>query len=199
MGTRGLTLVICDGQTKVAQYGQFDHYPSGQGVNALEFMRDIISRGEMEKFRERIREMKWLDEETEILINNNPEILDRCPWVSRGYGAKILRMIHDGTYRITNFPNPDIIKSTHVEWLVNSEGFLKDSLFCEGCIVIDLDSNVFEWHNGFNQTPLTEGRFKDVEPNKEDDGSIRYYPVRFVASFSLYDLPTNQDFIRICS
>ena len=36
MGTRGLTKVIDkDGITKVAQYGQWDHYPEGQGVKIL--------------------------------------------------------------------------------------------------------------------------------------------------------------------
>lgn len=39
MGTRGLTMVICDGETKVAQYGQWDHYPEGNGITCLEFTK----------------------------------------------------------------------------------------------------------------------------------------------------------------
>lgn len=31
MGTRNLTAVYLDGQYKVAQYGQWDGYPEGQG------------------------------------------------------------------------------------------------------------------------------------------------------------------------
>lgn len=33
MGTRNLTAVYLDGQYKVAQYGQWDGYPEGQGHN----------------------------------------------------------------------------------------------------------------------------------------------------------------------
>ena len=35
MGTRGLTMVVSKGKTRVAQYGQWDHYPSGQGRTAF--------------------------------------------------------------------------------------------------------------------------------------------------------------------
>lgn len=35
MGTRNLTAVYLDGQYKVAQYGQWDGYPEGQGITAL--------------------------------------------------------------------------------------------------------------------------------------------------------------------
>jgi len=39
MGTRNLTCVVSGGKYIIAQYGQWDGYPSGQGVTALEFLR----------------------------------------------------------------------------------------------------------------------------------------------------------------
>ena len=39
MGTRFLTAVFADGQYRVAQYGQWDGYPEGAGVNILHFLR----------------------------------------------------------------------------------------------------------------------------------------------------------------
>ena len=41
MGTRNLTMVIDQkGKKKVAQYGQWDGYPSGVGANVLKFLEN---------------------------------------------------------------------------------------------------------------------------------------------------------------
>ena len=44
MGTRHLTCVVKDGDYKVAQYGQWDGYPSGQGIDILTFLREELNR-----------------------------------------------------------------------------------------------------------------------------------------------------------
>ena len=41
MGTRHLTIVAAAGGYPVAQYGQWDGYPSGQGVTALNFLKTL--------------------------------------------------------------------------------------------------------------------------------------------------------------
>jgi hypothetical protein len=38
MGTRHLIKVIYNKETKVAQYGQWDGYPDGQGLTILNFL-----------------------------------------------------------------------------------------------------------------------------------------------------------------
>lgn len=40
MGTRNLTCVVVDGEMKVAQYGQWDGYPEGQGATCCEFIQE---------------------------------------------------------------------------------------------------------------------------------------------------------------
>ena len=43
MGTRNLVAVQIDGQYKIAQYGQWDGYPSGKGLEVLEFLRERMN------------------------------------------------------------------------------------------------------------------------------------------------------------
>ena len=38
MGTQNLTSVWFEGKYRIAQYGQFDGYPSGQGLTVLHFL-----------------------------------------------------------------------------------------------------------------------------------------------------------------
>ena len=51
MGTRGLTQVILDGEYKISQYGQWDHYPSGAGVEVLDFLRTMDADAFKDKLR----------------------------------------------------------------------------------------------------------------------------------------------------
>ena len=52
MGTRNLTMVISNGETKVAQYGQWDGYPSGNGVIVLEFLTST----NLEEFKNKLND-----------------------------------------------------------------------------------------------------------------------------------------------
>lgn len=72
--------------------------------------------------------------------------------------------------------------------------FASDSLFNEWTYVLDLDANTFEVYAGFNKIPLTKGeRFYGFQicPYKNET----YYPVRYVASFDLDNLPTDDEFL----
>ena len=42
MGTRSLTAVHINNEYKVAQYGQWDGYPSGQGVMVFVDVEDLV-------------------------------------------------------------------------------------------------------------------------------------------------------------
>ena len=171
MGTRNLTAVMVDGAYKVAQYGQWDGYPEGAGVGILRFLK---APG-IEDFRESLKSTRFLTEE-EIAALDELDWKATHPHISRDLGYSILLSI----------------KRSPVE-LINRIGFAGDSLFCEWAYVIDFDKNTFEVFEGFNTTPIIEGRFLSGDPQLEVTQG--YEPVKLVKEYPLDNLPTEQEFI----
>lgn len=171
MGTRNLTCVVLNGEYKVAQYGQWDGYPSGQGITALKFLRDL----DRDSFVAKVAAARWItDEEAEALGSRWKETHGH---LSRDHGAKILKLVTDADAGIQ---------------LGNGLDFAADSLFCEWAYVIDLDKNTFEVFKGFNEQPLAEGeRFAFLSGKAERE----YTPVRHVHTFNLGALPTDEEFL----
>lgn len=61
MGTRNMTMVINqEGETKVAQYGQWDGYPSGVGLGVLGFLKN---EEVFNKFKEKLSKVRFVDSE----------------------------------------------------------------------------------------------------------------------------------------
>lgn len=199
MGTRNLVCVVAGGEYKVAQYGQWDGYPSGQGAVALDFLRTVFDR---EKFLARLaacfaptdaQVKQWwtnvghdTDTSGGLVDASIAQRFDaNHPSLSRDTGARILRIIQDSID-----PVP----------LHLATGFAADSLFCEYAYVIDLDKGTFEVFKGFNEQPLatTERFYGWKEKFPDVDASDEYHPVRFVASFDLAALPTEEAFRAAC-
>ena len=185
MGTRNLTMVISNGETKIAQYGQWDGYPEGQGATALEFLLN----SDMKVFKSKLERCRFIEnskrKQTEMKnflakigssngwMNGDQaeKYHKKYPFLTRDNGAKILDMVYDDD-------------TDKLIWLNNSEDFAADSLFCEWAYVIDLDKNTFEVYEGFNKTPLTkEDRFFNLK------GENDYEPIKMIKSYDLNNLP----------
>lgn len=171
MGTRNLTAVMLNGEYKIAQYGQWDGYPSGQGLTALEFLRDA-----------NIADFKKSVSECRFLSSDELDELGKTDWkkthahLSRDRAAEILGLVDGG-----------------VRELKNSIGFAGDSLFCEYAYIVDLDKETFEVFEGYNKNKVIEGRFTTgMEFLENTDG---YHPVVLIKEYSLNDLPTNDVFL----
>lgn len=203
MGTRNLTMVISNGETKVAQYGQWDGYPSGNGVIVLDFLHNT----NLEEFKKKLNKVIFVNgnKEKEIKkwmksigcengwMNGEQANLyhQKYPYLSRDNGASILQMIMEG--------QEDEI------WITDSTDFASDSLFCEWAYLIDLDKNVLEVYEGFNQTPLTiEDRFfplmaeaeKEIAERKESGMDSCYYPIKMIKKYDLSNLPLEEEFLN---
>jgi hypothetical protein len=185
MGTRNLTMVVLDGQTRVAQYCQWDGYPVGQGATVLKFLQNW----NRETFIKNLRETKFIDEAhvnklwEQMGAKNGMVTMDvadrmekQYPQFERSLGAGVLKQIQFGK----------------IKELQNEEAFAADSLFCEWAYVIDLDKNVLEVYKGFNKKPLKEGsRFSHLMETATSHDK-EYYPIRLAKSYPLDNLPSQE-------
>lgn len=190
MGTRNLTMVVSNGKFKVAQYGQWDGYPKGQGATVLSFLKST----NLDDFKKRLKQVKFMGKKEKAEMDGflksigskdgwmtgeqSEKYQKKYPLLTRDNGAKILQMIMDST------ENPI--------YLNNSVSFATDSLFCEWAYLIDLDKNVLEVYTGFNKEPLTEmDRFYKHTSKKEE-----YTPIKLAKTYPLDNLPSEADFVN---
>ena len=157
MSTRNLTIVILDKKVKVAQYGQYDGYPSGLGLGLINKLKTL----NIEKFKEQVRKVEFITD-TEFDALDEDTWLDIYPQFSNSVkGYEVMDYIMDN----------DNLK------LMNQYAFAGDGLFCEWVYVIDLDKNRLETFEGFNQKPVgVRSRFADLN----NTGNGGYQPPKKV-------------------
>ena len=195
MGTRHVTMIFKDGDYTVAQYGQWDGYPEGQGATILTFLRDKMDR---DVFLTNLAKCRVI----------TPEEL-KALWVEAGMDPAtsdgFVSMDVADRFRKENFHLSRDMGGDILEYIQNSPNglalrldlaFAGDSLFCEWAYVVDFDKGTFEVYRGFNQTPLADGeRFCHLSSRETSTGAT-YYPVRLAHSWPLAALPTDEDFIN---
>lgn len=187
MGTRNLTIAILDGKPRIAQYGQWDGNPEGQGAIALQFLHGM----DRAAFISKLRRCRFLGDSAEDKayvekVDATPNWPQVYPALTRDTGAEILQLVQDWS------EEGEIL-------LGNQYDFAADSLMCEWAYVIDFDKDTFEVYKGFNEEPLPASeRFSTMPPKPSHNGQIKYHPVKLVATFSLTDLPTEDTFITAC-
>jgi hypothetical protein len=134
MGTRNLTVVKnLEGTTKIAQYGQWDGYPSYSGIQALKFLRDKVNR---DNLLVELQNVQFVgDEEVDTLYKQfettdweNKDFLNAYPGLHRDTGVGILEIVAN---------SKDVVKT------VDNSEFRNDTLFCEGIYEVDFQSNKF--------------------------------------------------------
>lgn len=184
MGTRNLTMVYIDGEYKVAQYGQWDGYPSYTGKYIVNFIKSI----DLEQFKQCIRNVSFYSEKERI------DVLSKCkntslntdtietvykehPEFNCDTGCKILEYVLN---------HPEGCK------LINDLQFAGDGMFCEWGYVIDFDKNTFEIYRGFNNRALTStDRFYEIKKVRNNN------QIKLVKKYSLDNLPSNKELVSI--
>jgi hypothetical protein len=134
MGTRNLTVVKDKaGTNRIAQYGQWDGYPSYSGIQALEFLRNKDWQALLQSKLDLVQFVG--DEEVDTLYKQyestdweNKDFLNAYPGLHRDTGIGILAVVANAT---------DTIKT------VDNTEFANDTLFCEGIYGVDFSTNKF--------------------------------------------------------
>lgn len=159
MGTRNLTMVKLDGAIKVANYGQWDGYPTGQGVTVAAFVQAYLRhKTTRAEFAEKVAALTFATAAEVDAINADWEAteaahtaaaakgnyvpkyeMDKFKPYIRDTGANILTLVNDGV----SMPLKD-----------DSE-FLKDGLFCEFAYCVDLDAGAVDVYCGGTTPAVT--------------------------------------------
>ena len=194
MSSKGLAVIILDGEVKCAQIAYEDTSPIYGGSNLIQFFKKSIRRD----FLTRLNSCKLLNPEqakakisslsldtnkveTEIYSDDAKKLTKQYPGLSPWLGFNVFDTIQNSSLGLE---------------LLNSYEFAADSLNCNWAYVVDLDKGTFEVYEGFNSEPLTpEDRFYSLTASSQALKTAgAYYPVKLVKSYALDKLPSKELF-----
>ena len=185
MGTRHITAVVNEGQFVVAQYGQWDGYPTGAG-NAIV----ALIRGKIDQLKASLKHIMPVDSGTV------ERYWSECG--AQGWGADMetCQRFKAKYATLDRDTGPDVLNilihtEVPIELFLNVD-FIADGLFCEWVYVVDLDSGMFEIYQGFQIHP-SENRFSTMFEGTTNG----YYPPKLVATYPLDDLPLGSRLERL--
>ena len=195
MGTRNLTVVVSGRKHRVAQYGQWDGYPQGQGKTVLAFCkRHLSTKKGRQEFQAKLGNVRWItdqalkdlwkaegaDDSDMVSMQIADQFGRKHPQLSRDCGAEVLPLVR---------------RSRGPVQLRDSIDFAGDSLFCEWAYVIDLDKGVLEVYVGFQDKPIgRRERFARYFKRQEHRKENQYWPIKLAKSYALSRLPTARRF-----
>ncbi|KAK3903470.1 hypothetical protein C8A05DRAFT_14584 [Staphylotrichum tortipilum] len=178
MGTRHLICVFWKGKWYLAQYGQFDGYPEGQGAKLFKFLsvaRNIdnlkggLEHHVYEPTAEQL-EAIWVECDAwdaarsadpatfNVWERNMHGINQLYPSLARETSAGVLGLIARAAR--SEEPAKEATEPKKIPLQLDL-GFANDSLFCEWAYVVDLDKEVLEVYGG-HEAKGEGHRFADV-------------------------------------
>lgn len=181
MSTRGVYGFRKDGVDKLT-YNHFDSYPSGLGADILKFLKNTTPEM-LEKYFNSIVMVHADDapdeEQREVLskyytayVNGATDIADIDDWYC------LLYRLQGDLEACAGL----VDKSVPV-FMIDSHGFIKESLICEYGYVINLDEQVLEFWKGFQMKPWKDNRYGTEEKNG-------YYPCKLITKIPLSVIAT---------
>ncbi len=175
MSTRGAYGFRHNGIDKVT-YNHCDCYPSGLGKSVIEF----IKRNNLEGLKRIEQGIRLVNEDVDPSDEDIKKYDAFCNMNVGGPGE------HISWYKLLRDAQGDFeALENGLDVMIDSAGFLKDSLFCEWAYIVNLDDNVLEIYKGFNKNKYAAGRYaKVVDEEPYDD----WQGVKLFKSIPLNDI-----------
>ncbi|KXX79617.1 hypothetical protein MMYC01_203024 [Madurella mycetomatis] len=186
MGTRHLICIFWKGKWVLAQYGQYDGYPEGQGVKIFHFLSvacniDLLKVGLEHIYEPTEEELAAIDAECQAWNNERDAqtllrrpnmfgINQLYPGLARETSAGILGLIARAGRTATEDGMAGDAKSStenkpkKIPVRLDLE-FANDTWYCEWAYVVDLDKEVMEVYGEAERKHETH-RFVDVGPKE---------------------------------
>lgn len=184
MGTRGLVGFRVD-EMDFLSYQQFDSYPSGVGQQVLDELKGLLSEFQVAEMRERVRGIRLVKSDGEPTEEEQQKYMETWENVSTG----------KDWYSFLRECQGHIRKWYDLGLMMDSQTFIRDSLFCEWAYIVNLDTMKLEVYKGFQTTP-GKGRYKGRKSKNwkpRYEGESFYYPCSLIAEFDFTDLPEKMD------
>ena len=178
MGTRGCYGFRKNGIDKLT-YNHYDSYPDYLGKIMVTFCKET-SLDEMNEIYDRL-----------ILVNENDkptqEQIEEC---KRYYNGDVSCNTPEDWYCLLRNAQGDLdAYKNGLKYMIDSCGFIKDSLWCEYAYIINLDTDELEFWVGGQDKPDIYNRY-----GVERDGD--YYPCKMVASYPLVLVSIDEHSVR---
>lgn len=197
MGTRGFVGFVAD-EKETYVYNHFDSYPSGLGIDVLEFARTVNTWDVPDPWavvKSQASRLKHIDE---TVPPTEEDIRALAPWTNLSVSERST----SDWYCLTRETQGNIGAILASGYASNDPHFPYDSLFCEWGYLLDLDRGVLEVYEGFQDKPHSAGRFAEraalsLEVANIAEARNGYGPVALVATFNLTDVPSDADMIAL--
>jgi hypothetical protein len=186
MGTRGLVGFRVD-ETDFLSYQQFDSYPSGVGQQVLDELKELLYGGDtLVPLKDQVRAIRLVKSEEEPTEEEQQKYMQY--WENVSTGKDWYSFLRECQGHIALWLKAGI--------MIDSQSFIKDSLFCEWAYIVNLDTMKLEVYKGFQTTPTKNGRYKARKSSSwkpKYDGDNFYYPCELIAEFEFTNLPDKMD------
>jgi hypothetical protein len=196
MGTRGISGFFYKKETKIS-YNHFDSYPSGLGIQILEFIKDVNELNGWDRLKQRVQKLVMVNDDDKPTPAQIKEY-DKLGYSDTGVGGKIEHKLDMTWYQLLRQTQGSTwlneLLEGKVKHQIDSAGFIKDSLFCEWGYILNLDKMILEVYKGFNDKPQLKGNRYTFEPGCDTpykDGN--YYSSRLIKKFKLLELKSKED------